>query len=436
MLSKLQALAAYAILVAGVLLFVPGMGVVGALALLAVLGLGWGRLQTVPRAVMSIALALTFFTLWDNPALLPTATANATRLAAMILSVMLFSTLLSRFRDLKQISANLFAGRPIARYLNLSLGTNLLSVPLNLGAVALMGTLIQARTQQYGDSPATRNAVRAVIRGFGTSPIYSPLSVAVVLTLTLLPNLEISQLLLMAFPFALLVALAGLFWREAEPVLQQAPTPSHEGSVGPWLRFMGILLAVCAGVFLGHQWLGWGYARAVLTVCLIATAATLLLTRLRGRATSLPDLSQAANELAIIGGSALIGAILSTKTLALLPAGVHYPAWIWPLLAAAGPWVMFAGGLAGVSPILTGTLIGSTLGAIWPVEATLGLGLVIVTGWGLSAFGTPFGVNALMMERMCGYPARKASYLWNRPLSLFGLITATLLTSLTTAVLL
>ncbi len=73
---------------------------------------------------------------------------------------------------------------------------------------------------------------------------------------------------------------------------------------------------------------------------------------------------------------------------------------------------------------------------MWPPEAVLGLGIGMVTGWSVTAFGTPFAANALIMERLTGYPARDASLRWSLALSFSGLAVAGLLAAVTTAVLL
>jgi hypothetical protein len=51
----------------------------------------------------------------------------------------------------------------------------------------------------------------------------------------------------------------------------------------------------------------------------------------------------------------------------------------------------------------------------------------MVTGWGITAFGTPFAANALIMERLTGYRTRDASFRWSLALSLSGLCAASLL---------
>jgi hypothetical protein len=62
----------------------------------------------------------------------------------------------------------------------------------------------------------------------------------------------------------------------------------------------------------------------------------------------------------------------------------------------------------------------------------LGLGFAMVSGWGITAFGTPFAANALIMERLTGYPARDASLRWSLMLSLSALVLASVVASILT----
>lgn len=82
---------------------------------------------------------------------------------------------------------------------------------------------------------------------------------------------------------------------------------------------------------------------------------------------------------------------------------------------------------------MAGTLLGGILGSLWPESALIGLGIAMVTGWGITAFGTPFAANALIMERLTGYRAVDASFRWSLGLSLFGLTLASLLAAGLTA---
>lgn len=422
----LRSALAYVALLSAILASLPGMTYLGAAAAGATVLLGWQDMRNVPRVVFVVALVMLVFALGYDPELIETACGNMTRLAGLMLAVMLLSNVLARTEDLQQISVSLFGGKPLARYLSLAFGTSLVSVPLNFGSVAVVGSLVGERIRRNGDSESTRNATRAVLRGFGVAPMFSPLSISVVLTLTLLPQVSLLSLLLLAVPFSVLMVLAGLHWREPEP-LQSTERSVNRAGAGSWLRFGGLILAICVGVlWLSHRF-GLSYAHAVALSCLAAVLLYRILGWLKRENPPLASMANVSNELAIVGGSAFIGAVLSGVVLGQISGQPELPVWLWALLAAGVPWVFFAAGLAGMNPIIIATLIGGILGSLWPGAAQLGLAIGMVTGWGITAFGTPFAANALIMERLTGYRTRDASFRWSLALSLSGLCAASLL---------
>lgn len=421
-----RSILAYLALLLAVFAFLPGATHVATALVATVVLLGWRELRYVPRGVFLVACGGLLYALARDVSLIPEATANVARLTGLILSVMLLSTVLGRSRDLQRISVSLFGGQPLTRYLSLAFGTALVSIPLNFGSVAVVGSLVGERIRADGDSPATRNATRAVLRGFGTSPSFSPLSISVVLTLTLLPGLKSSHLIALALPFAVLMVFLGLIWREPE---KGEVTVRSDESAGwaSWLRFGGLILAICAGVFVLSHVFHLSYAHAVTLSCLAVVVGARLLALMRREYPPMASMDKVSNELAIVGGSAFIGAIISGVVLGQIDGSLTLPDWAWPLLAALVPWTYFAAGLAGINPIVIGTLIGGILGSIWPTSAILGLGIAMVTGWGVTAFGTPFAANALIMERLTGYRAKDASLLWSLALSCTGLTVASVL---------
>ena len=422
----LRSALAYVALLSAILASLPGMTYLGAAAAGATVLLGWQDMRNVPRVVFVVALAMFVFALGYDPELIETASGNMTRLAGLMLAVMLLSNVLARTEDLQLISVSLFGGKPLARYLSLAFGTSLVSVPLNFGSVAVVGSLVGERIRRNGDSESTRNATRAVLRGFGVAPMFSPLSISVVLTLTLLPQVSLLSLLLLAVPFSVVMVLAGLHWREPEP-LQSTERSVNRAGAGSWLRFGGLILAICVGVlWLSHRF-GLSYAHAVALSCLAAVLLYRILGWLKRENPPLASMANVSNELAIVGGSAFIGAVLSGVVLGQISGQPELPVWLWALLAAGVPWVFFAAGLAGMNPIIIATLIGGILGSLWPGAAQLGLAIGMVTGWGITAFGTPFAANALIMERLTGYRTRDASFRWSLALSLSGLCAASLL---------
>lgn len=426
---------AYIALAAAILGLLPGMGGLGAGAVSLAVVLGWRDMRWVPKAVFLVAGLALVFALGRDPGLVGVAAGNMSRLAGLILAVMLLSSVLSRTRDLQQISASLFGGRPVGRYLSLVFGTALMSIPLNFGSVAIVGSLVGERVRSAGDTSATRNATRAVLRGFGVSPTFSPLSISVVLTLTLLPGLSSVQLLLFTVPFSTLLLISGLIWCEPETV-QETTDPDNTTGLAPWLRFGVLILAICAGVFILSHPYQLSYAYSVTLSCMGVVVGARLLAWSRKTNPPIASMANVSNELAIVGGSAFIGAVISGVVLGQISGDPNIPDWLWPILAACVPWVFFSAGLVGINPIVVGTLIGGILGVIWPENAVTGLGIGMVSGWGVTAFGTPFAANALIMERLTGYKAMNASFFWNLRLSVAALTGASLLAATTTLVLL
>ncbi len=425
---------AYLAVAAGVLAPVPGAGAVGAVAVFLAILLGWRNLRRVALLLFCLVVLGGLLALASDPAVLLSAADNMTRLTALIVTVILLSAVLGRSRDLDRISTSLFAGRPLPRYYSLTFGTAFLSVPLNFGSVGVVATLIGGRIERHGDSAVTRNAARAALRGFGASPICSPLSISVVITLTFLPGLHGWQLIGLSLPLAVLYLLGGALFRDHEVRADPGDVPPAPTGVGPWLRFAGIVGGICLATFTLSGVAGLSYSRAVTLSCLATVVVGLAATRLRGEKIVLPSMAPVTNELVIVGGSAFLGALISAFAAHSLGAGFALPAWGYPLAALLVPWGFFAGGMVGLNPIVIGTLTGGVLAPIWPAEAVLGLGLAMVSGWGITTAGTPYSANALLLERLTGYPARQAAVHWNGILSsttlLFSGALAALLTLL------
>jgi len=437
---------AYLALIAAILALLPGMAGLGAAAVSLAVILGWRDMRLVPKVVFLVAGFTLAFALGRDPSMIVAAAENMSRLAGLVLAVMLLSSVLGRTSDLQKISGSLFGGRPRVRYLSLAFGTAMVSVPLNFGSVAVVGSVVGERIRSNGDSSSTRNATRAVLRGFGVSPTFSPLSISVVLTLTLLPGLGSLQLLMLTIPFSIALLFSGLIWREPElePKTGQveisgvSATTSlvvTDAGLAPWFRFCALILAICAGVFLLSHQFQLSYAFAVTLSCMGAVVGARLLAWSRRTNPPLVSMANVSNELAIVGGSAFIGAVISAAVLGQINGDLNLPDWLWPVLAAAVPWVFFIAGLGGVNPIVIGTLAGGILGAVWPENALVGLGFAMVTGWGITAFGTPFAANALIMERLTGYKAVDASLRWSLNLALSGLTAASALAAGLTLVL-
>ena len=416
-----RSILAYLALLCGVLSFVPGAMVFGAVCVVLAVLLAWKELRTVARMLFGFVVFGTLAALIMEPAALLVASENMTRLSALILTVMLLSSVLGNSADLLKISGSLFSGKPLARYYSLAFGTGLLSVPLNFGSVGVVGSMIGHRIRGRGDSAMTRNAVRAVIRGFAVSPICSPLSISVVMTVTFLPGLQSWELIALSLPVGVLILLGGAWQREPEQVVVPDDGEVQAG-VAPWLRFAGIIALICVGVFALSGLVGLSYSKSVTLSCFAAVVIGFSLRGARTRKLDLLTMAPVSNELIIVGGSAFIGALISLLALNLMGDDFSFPRWAYPVLAFGVPWVFYIGGTGGFNPIVIGTLVGGVLGPLWPAEAVLGLGIAMVCGWGITSGGSPYAANSLLMERLTAYPARQIGLHWNFRLSMVLLL--------------
>jgi hypothetical protein len=423
---------AYLALLAGLLPPSAQAELLGApLVLVAVLA-GWRDLRRVPRMLLML-IAASGLAAWQwAPHMLVNALANTTHLTALVVAVMLLSASLGNSRDLGILSGRLLSGRPLQRYLGMTFATGVLAVPLNFGSVGVMSTVIARAKELRGDSSLTRNAARAVLRGFALASICSPLSISVAITLTFLPSLALHQLIMVSLPFACLYMLLGTLYREAEdlPEGDDRGLPDAVANAPillPWLRFTAYIAAICLGTWLLSSFAHMRYSRAVALSCVSAVALAWLLKRGRGEPGGLPSMAQVSNELVVMCGSAFLGVLASGAGLYLLGLDFGLPVWICPLVAFGVPWLLFLAGMAGLNPIVIGTLIGAMLAPIWPSSALLGLGVGMVSGWGLTVAGTPYSANSMLLSRITGYPAQTAALQWNLRLSLWSLWLAGLL---------
>ncbi|ARB44022.1 hypothetical protein [Alloalcanivorax xenomutans] len=423
----------YAALVAGLLPAWPAVNLAGTAAALVAVTLAWGELRMVARGLLTLVLLSLLAALLVAPHSLVLAATAMIRLTALIVIMMLLAAVLGRSPDLKRISAGLFSGRPLPRYYSITFGTAFLSVPLNFGSVGLIGSMVDQQVRSHGDSAMARNAARGVLRGYGASPMFSPLSISVVTTLTYLVGLHSWELLAISVPLAMIYLASGALFREAEKPV--GGDDRKDSMLMPWLRFGAVVTAIWMVTLLFNGLLDLRYSKAVTLSCLIAVILLMVRERWRGERVSLPTMAPLANEVVIMGGSSFLGALISLLVLHSLGEAFSLPDWGYPLVAFVVPFLFFGGGQLGLNPIIMGTLAGGVMGPVWPPEAYVGLGLAIVSGWAQCATGTPYSANSLLMERLTGYDARVAAFRWNLGLSACWLVLSGGLAALLTVVL-
>ena len=323
---------------------------------------------------------------------------------------------------------------PGRRYMVLSWGSHMVALVLNFGVLSLLGTMVvrgNTVAAAGGDDRVvairTRRMMTALLRGFATMTVWSPLSVSFAVTQTVVHGLPWSRLLPLQMGLALL--LQGLGWlldRAAHPATD-APAPPP-GGWGALVRLGALIAAVVAtsvavaeglglrlttGAVLVVPWaaLAWLAAQhgTAGPAGALAAAGGQLARRL---AVTLPNLR---DELAMVGGAMFFGGVLAAfvtpdATARLIGALGLPPLALTVLLA----WAVMALAQLGLSQIVTVTLLGSALADL----GRLGVDpLVLASGlmgaWALSACSTPVGAAILTIARLAEVPVGTVARDWN-----------------------
>jgi hypothetical protein len=108
------------------------------------------------------------------------------------------------------------------------------------------------------------------------------------------------------------------------------------------------------------------------------------------------------------------------------------PVAAWPWVGFCVPWLIYAAGMLGLNPIVSGTLVGAMLGPLAPPAAIDGIGFAILAGWSMTVAGTPYSANAMLLHRITGYDPHVAAFSWNLRLSMTTLTVAGLLAAVLT----
>ncbi|MGY6634734.1 MAG: hypothetical protein ACXIU8_13480 [Alkalilacustris sp.] len=367
----------------------------------------------------------------DAPAV---ALQGAGPIAALLAGLSLLGRAAGDSPDVTAAARYLAARPPRRRYAALCLGTHLLGVLLNFGAVLVMATLLAQGRDRL--APAMRRAATlAVLRGFAAMPFWSPLALSVVVTISILPAVGYGQLWPWGMGFAALYMAAG-FALEARagckgagversvPLDPDGPEGDTPGGAARALLRVGLRTAVLLAASVGLLAAGLPIVAAVLVASLMLALPWLWVQRgpAAWRPAALASAGRSmANETVVVSGAALAGAALVVGLAPMVPAAGT----LGPVQAAAVgalvPMAMAAGGAVALNPIVTASLALGLLQVVWPPEALHWLGLAVIFGWGITAAGTPFTATILIAARILDRPPLVLAYRDNAALTLAAL---------------
>lgn len=418
-----------------------GLGVLKPVAwicLLLWLAINLHRMRGVEIVFVGAALALTslVFALVPQPG--PVLHTGLDR-AGLFLT---FVATLNFLRDAAQSSVAvrrsglyLIAQSPPRRYVALTLGGHLFTIALNMGSLTLLGALIRrSNTLAAAGGDPTVVAIRerrmtlALIRGFGTTLLWTPMGVSVAYTLALVPSLTWFDVApsMLALSFAWLIIgwiVDRLEWPPS--ARSSALPPPPRVSPRELLPMLGITAVLLLGViaaklvvdssllvavmstvpFMAIAWIFLQYRRFG-----IRTAAAVTRRRLVRHARDL--LPQTRTESVVLAAAAYIGvaigALINGGGVSAVIAAFHVPA---SVIAATAFLVIFFCAQIGVTPLITSTIVGTTITQMNPDPLPpLALAVAIQAGWALSSCCSPFTGGTLTLARMIG----KSGFIFQR----------------------
>ena len=276
------------------------------------------------------------------------------------------------------------------RVLLLLLGSHLFGLMMNMGSVVLLGSIASTHNKKEGaDEPdfAQRQSALAIIQGFVSTLMWSPLSLAPIVVVSLMPGLTSSTIISLGLIGALLLFILSFVVSQLEIWLRRR----QEIAVVPEVSrpeansFLKILV------------------RVLLLVVTIFSAITFL-----------SMLASVGEPAASYKGRAEIVTFLHS----------HH---VWPgLIVLASFFAIVVGGVVAVNPLISVTIVLGVIAdpialGIHPVF----LAMSILTAWAVASELSPFTGVSLVTAGMFGVKSTTLTLVWNR---LFGIITLTICT--------
>lgn len=366
------------------------------------------------------------------------ATERGAFLAALFVALAILREASRTSGAVERCGAMLVAQPPSQRYFALSLGSALLSVVLNFGAVNLLGGMVDANNtlqRAGGDERVVairrRRMLLALLRGFSVAIMTSPLSIAYAVTLSSLPGLTWPELLAGGLGAAALFTLLGGVvdrLRKGVPSGVSAPSqarPPRRDGLPMLLIVLGIVGAVLALEAVTHLSLF-----EAVTIGVPVAAFLWIVAQERGGAVFRmvvfvrSEIATYRAEIVMVSMAGFVGVLLAGALpieeirAALLAAGVPGAA----LLAGMILVVLLVGQL-GVNPIISVT----ALAAIFAEPEMFGLAplpvaVALIVAWGLCA-GFSTGVAAVLIVARYGRETpRHVTNRWNGPVTLAGTV--------------
>ncbi len=345
--------------------------------------------------------------------------------------------------SIERAGAFLAGQRPGRRYAALTVGGQAFALLLNYGALQLLGTLAMTNAQSEPNAEIRGHRIRrmllAIQRGFVSTLPWSPLSFAMVISTSVIPNTSWAGTILPGLVTSFILVAVGWGLDTAFKPRTTVPpvTVPPQGTWATMLPLATLLIVLLVGVVVLHQLTD---VRIVGLVAVLVPAIALVWmviqhwavapvanAAIRIRSYVLNELPGYRAELILLMMAGYIGTV-GSQLLGplLLDAGLDLSALPPWLVLVSFVWIIPLAGQNGMNPILVVTLIAPLI----PDAASLGveptaLVVALIAGWSISGASSPFTATTLLIGSFAGVSARHVGVVWN---GLYSLICGCALT--------
>lgn len=349
-----------------------------------------------------------------------------------------FFTALSTLRTVAQTSpaiqraGTFLAGQPPGRrYAALTVGGQAFALLLNYGSLQLLGSLATANANSEPNLEIRRHRIRrmllAIQRAFVSALPWSPLSFAVAITVSVIPDTSWSKALVPGLVTSFL--LAGIGW-SLDTIFKPRLTvkPVRSAPVGTWATMLplAVLLSVLLVGVVTLSALTQVRVVGIVAVLVPCIAVVWMLlqhwnenpvstTCARIKTYVLQELPSYRGELTLLMMAGFIGTAGSQLFAPMMQATGFDPSYLpsWIILVSL-VWIIPLAGQIGMNPILAVTLIAPLI----PTATDLGVQpiaivVAITSGWALSGASSPFTATTLLIGSFGGISATRVGLVWN-----------------------
>jgi len=414
--------------------------------------LEWQHLDLTAKVITMLAIGLTL-------TLLSLSQISFHQLSMLCGSMAFFAFFLIALGILKEAALSsqsvkltglaLLQQKPVRRYALLTFASHLLGILMSVGALNLLGTMIQRSLYDNNDtvdirvrSARQRRMMLAVLRGFCSIPLWAPTSVTITLLVTTIPNLQWIDIIPYGLYMALAILLFGVWLDHFQaPKYLGHLVPAISNNVSDLKVSYPIAIVVGSLTLLSVLLMFSTPLRPISAVLISAPIVSiawifgqfyrchskqnaLQLTVNRFTSDIFFRLSLQRSEIVFFAGSVLIGRLLLTVLdLDWFAQQIAHLNMSAAQVLALSSWMIFIAALLFVNPMISVTLVAGALSQLPGIgNMPVTIALVMMVTWAAVISSSPTTTSVRISAKITGISPFHMGIKWNGLYSLLVLI--------------